>query len=627
MRGLRRLSINQRMLLVGALPAVLAVVVLTTYHMINRWLDLREEHQRMAQLILQHISASAEYPLVSGNYELLRPLLNAALAQPAIVSVEILSPDGKPLIALQDKNYSELNADDMVIKQQPIMRELMKLDEFSEYGDGAMSEQKYGIIRLGMSDVVIRQQEYQIVRQSLFAGLLVVLLAAVIGLLVSRTILPALERLTRFINRLADGHTEERTQVDDGAEIGQLQTNVNQLAESLQQAEKDQLEYTEKLLAEQEKTQQASRAKSDFLAMMSHEIRTPLNGAIGMLQLMDLNNTDEEFDDFKQTADQSLTHLTQLLEDVLVVVDTEKNRLPVVFSEHKVAEVLKEMLESLISKAEEKGLQFRVSYDKALSASALQSDPSLIRQIVRHLVDNAIKFTDHGNVWLDLSLKQKDGKDCLAIMVTDTGIGIADDQKQRVLEAFAQVNSSFSRRHEGIGLGLTITQHICNLLDGELDIRSDGHTGTCVEAMIPVVPVKDKTRDERGDHATLRALIVEDNPVNLKVVERMLAKAWDGIEIDAVMSGEDCLHRLVHEEFDLILMDCQMPGLDGFETTRRLRESGIKTPIVACTANTTDQIRERCLQAGMDDYMAKPVKVPVLKETLGKWLPMKPLSL
>merc|ERR1712000_678165 len=241
--------------------------------------------------------------------------------------------------------------------------------------------------------VVIRQQEYQIVRQSLFAGLLVVLLAAVIGLLVSRTILPALERLTRFINRLADGHTEERTQVDDGAEIGQLQTNVN-------------------LLAEQEKTQQASRAKSDFLAMMSHEIRTPLNGAIGMLQLMDLNNTDEEFDDFKQTADQSLTHLTQLLEDVLVVVDTEKNRLPVVFSEHKVAEVLKEMLESLISKAEEKGLQFRVSYDKALSASALQSDPSLIRQIVRHLVDNAIKFTDHGNVWLDLSLKQKDGKDC-----------------------------------------------------------------------------------------------------------------------------------------------------------------------------------------------------------------------
>merc|ERR1712000_580117 len=260
--------------------------------------------------------------------------------------------------------------------------------------------------------VVIRQQEYQIVRQSLFAGLLVVLLAAVIGLLVSRTILPALERLTRFINRLADGHTEERTQVDDGAEIGQLQTNVNQLAESLQQAEKDQLEYTEKLLAEQEKTQQASRAKSDFLAMMSHEIRTPLNGAIGMLQLMDLNNTDEEFDDFKQTADQSLTHLTQLLEDVLVVVDTEKNRLPVVFSEHKVAEVLKEMLESLISKAEEKGLQFRVSYDKALSASALQSDPSLIRQIVRHLVDNAIKFTDHGNVWLDLSLKQKDGKDC-----------------------------------------------------------------------------------------------------------------------------------------------------------------------------------------------------------------------
>ena len=621
MKGLRRLSIRHRMLLVGVGPALLAVVVLTSYHMLNRWWDLRAEHERMAQLIVEHISASAEYPLVTGNYDLLRPLLNTALAQPAIVSVQILDSNGDVLMDLHDEGYSQLDAGDVVAVEHPMVRKVLALNEFSEFGDAPFREEALGVIRLGMSDVVIRQQEFSIARKSLLTGLLVVILAAVIGILASRTMLPALERLTRFINRLAEGHTAERTRVDDGAEIGHLQINVNKLAESLQQAEKDQQEYTETILAEQQKTQQASRAKSDFLAMMSHEIRTPLNGAIGMLQLLDRNNTQEEFDDYKETADQSLTHLTQLLEDVLVVVDTEKNRLPVVFSDHNITEALKELLDSLKRKADSKELEFRVSYDPALSSSALQSDPSLIRQIVRHLVDNAIKFTDRGGVRLDLSLKPEGDQNWLAITVSDTGIGIADEQKQKVLEAFAQVNSSFSRRHEGIGLGLTITQHICTLLGGRLDIQSDGSSGTRVEAIIPVISVSQAEDGPARDSASLRALIVEDNPVNLKVVQRMLTKAWDGIHISAVVSGEDCLARVRDEHFDVILMDCQMPGLDGFETTRRLRADGIQTPVVACTANTTDKIRDRCLDAGMNDYMAKPVKVPGLKKVLEKWLP------
>jgi len=622
--GLRSLSVRNRMLLVGAVPALLAVFVLTAYHMLNRWWDLREEHNRIARLIVEHISASAEYPLITGNYDLLRPLLTTALSQPSIVSLQILDTSGKVLVDMKSDNYSRLQPGDIVVRQQDMLRKVHSLDEFSEFGDGEVTVQRLGTIRLGMSDVFIRQQEVSIMQQSLLTGLVVVLLAAIIGILASRTILPPLARLSRFINLLADGRTHERTPVDDGAEIGTLQVNVNKLAESLQKAEQDQKEYTEKIISEQQKTQQASRAKSDFLAMMSHELRTPLNGAIGMLQLMDLSNSKEEFDDFKETADQSLTHLTQLLEDVLVVVDTEKNRLPVVFSEHKIAEVLRELLESQGRKAKEKNLQFRVSYDVSLSQSALQSDPSLIRQVVRHLVDNAIKFTDQGYVQLDLSLKQAGDGDWLAVSVQDTGIGIAEDQKQRVLEAFAQVNSSFSRRYEGIGLGLTITQHICSLLGGQLNIISDGNTGTRVEATLPVVRVVGTQDAGCSKEGALRALIVEDNPVNLKVVEKMLARAWESMQISSVISGEACLEKTRHEHFDLILMDCQMPGLDGFETTRRLRQSGINTPIVACTANTTDQIRERCLDAGMNDYMAKPVKVPVLKQTLAKWLPGEP---
>ncbi|MDK2777102.1 MAG: response regulator [Pseudomonadota bacterium] len=626
MKGLRQLPIRHRMLLVGAVPALLVVLVMTAYHMLNRWSDLRQENQSIAQVILEHIGASAEYPIVTGNYDLLRPLMDAALAQPAIVAVDIYDASGHEVLQGRTLHYDELTDSDVRWLSADIRRQVAALDEFSEFGDERLVDRSIGSIRLGMSDYFTRDRELDIMQQSLLTGLVVVALAVLISYAASASILSPLEKLAGFIARLAGGRIQERLQVDDGAEIGHLQVNANTLAESLEKADHDQQQYTAQLVAEQQKTQQASRAKSDFLAMMSHELRTPLNGAIGMLQLLDKDNSREEFEDYKRTADQSLTHLTQLLEDVLVVVDTEKNRMSVSLSDVSLPQVLDNLVQSFRGRALDKKLSLVVDYDDSVSSGLIRSDPSLVRQIVRHLVDNALKFTEDGMVVVQLSLLPDDTQNCLCIRVCDTGIGIEAEKKQLVLEAFSQANSSFNRRYSGIGLGLTITSHICRVLGGRFELTDAQGGGTCATALIPALSQAAITSSGEQDSGHQRALIVEDNPVNLKVLEKMLLRVWQGIEVTSVTSGEACLTVTAQTHFDLIFMDCQMPGLDGFETTRRLREQGVDSPVVACTANTADGIRERCQQAGMNDYLAKPLKVPLIRQVLQKWLAGKEKS-
>ncbi len=619
--SLRQWSIRRRILLVGTVPALIVVLLLTAYHMVNRWSDIRKENQNIAGIVLENIGVSAEYPIISGNYELLSPLINAALSQPAIVSIRIHDAAGRVLLDNQTERFAEVPEEDIRYLRYDIIRQVQSLDEFSEFGDGSTEAKTLGYIRLGMADTFSRDREISILRQSLLVGLGVVLLAFFIGHAASLSIIPSLEKLSLFIARLANGNSSERIRVDDGAEIGHLQVNANQLAESLQQAEKDQQSYTRQLMNEQQKTQLASRAKSEFLAMMSHELRTPLNGAIGMLQLLDQDISREEFNDYKRTADQSLTHLTQLLEDVLVVVDTEKNKLPVVFKEQKLPDVLNNLIQNFSHRALDKELSLVVDYDIQLQRNTICFDPSLVRQVVRHLVDNAIKFTDSGMVVLQLQVIKQENHDWLSINVTDTGIGIPESHKQQVLEAFSQVNSSFNRRHAGVGLGLTITHHISRILGGHIEISDGINCGTRVLVDFPLgYSQVSEMVEPKGVIHGLRTLIVEDNLVNSKVAEKILLKVCPQMQINKVSSGEESLERVKIQQFDLILMDCQMPGLDGFETTRRLRESGLATPIIACTANTTDQIQDKCRAAGMDDYLAKPLNVATVEAMINKWL-------
>ncbi|MDP2608214.1 MULTISPECIES: response regulator [unclassified Oceanobacter] len=621
MISVRRWSIRLRILLVATIPVVLAAMLITSYHMVQRWKEVQRETDSLSSIALDHLAVGAEYPIFSGNYQLLDPVVAAVLKQPFIVVVEILDVNGQTLYFQQSERYGDIPADDIRILVRDIVPEMPALDGFAELdARRAVNPARIGQVRMQVANTIMSQRQRAIMYQSLFTGLGFILISILVAGGISTTIIPPLERLVSFIGHLARGEVKQRLVVDSGAEIGNLQKSVNQLAASLQQAQQAHRRYTAQLRQEQHKSQQASQAKNEFLAMMSHELRTPLNGAVGMLQLIDRNNSPDEFAEYKSTAEQSLTNLTQLLEDVLVVVDTDKNNLPVAFAEHSLPATLDALTHEFSLQALEKRLSFVVEYDDELLQNKVQIDPSLVRQIVRHLVDNAIKFTEQGYVVALLSIHHQALKHWLCIQVHDTGIGIPPDQRQQVMEAFSQINSSFSRQHSGAGLGLTISQHICQILGGSIQIQDNDGGGTRVMVNLPVKPVASAEPEDAGPISTaLSVLIVEDNDINYRVAKKMIIKAFPETEVVVAEDGEKCLQRVEEQDFDLILMDCQMPVLDGFETTRCLRARGVTTPIVACTANGSEVVFRRCIRVGMNDYLSKPVSLAAMKAILMKW--------
>ncbi|ASP38630.1 hypothetical protein CHH28_08045 [Bacterioplanes sanyensis] len=488
---MRQWSIRRRITLVGAIPALITVIILTALHLWQQWNDVSEDNARTAEILMANLMAAAEYPLISGNYSLLDPLVEQVLAQPAFVLLRVNAPNGSLLLEQQSLEYPSLDPQDVDLQAYPVTRVVEALSDFSDFDQPQSEIETIAVVTLGISHHYIRQQQLQTLSQTLLSGAVVVMLAALLAQIAAMGIIPPLENLSRFIGRLALGNVSGRMTVDQGAEIGQLQESANQLAQSLEQARKDQQTYTRQLMTEQQKTQAASRAKSEFLAMMSHELRTPLNGAVGMLQLMSPDNSAEEFAEFKGMAEQSLTHLTQLLEDVLVVVDIEKSRLTVRPEMHQVAPLLENLLVSFRQRALSNGLSLVVEYEHSLDGINLRLDPSLLRQTVRHLVDNAIKFTEQGMVVVRLALVEQETAKHLLVEVTDTGIGIDDEHKEKVLEAFAQANSSFSRRYDGVGLGLTICNHICQIVGGHLRIEDNERQGTRVLVELPVEVLDD----------------------------------------------------------------------------------------------------------------------------------------
>ncbi|WP_320819231.1 response regulator [Thalassolituus sp.] len=618
-------SIRRRIMLLSTLPVLLTVALLTALHMMERWSDVHRENESIARLMIENIGASAEYPLISGNYELLMPLIDAALAQPAIVLVRISNANGELVIDRQSNSYMGLSLSEIRLLHSDINREIVSLSEFSSFNEYDRTIQELGYIELGMTDRFGRDRELSILRQSLFTGLAVVILAALIGRYMGMTIVRPLESLSGFIRQLARGENWRRIDVNDGAEIGNLQDDGNRLALTLEKAEAEHERFTSQLLQEQQKTREASQAKSQFLAMMSHELRTPLNGAVGMLQLMDQSSSEMEFNDQKRHADTSLAHLTQLLDDVMVVVDTDSSQLPVIYEYCDIAIAMEPLFADLSGKASRKGLSLIVDIDPVFLHTEIYLPKSLVRQLLRHLSDNALKFTQQGVVVIELQYLRDDSEK-LRIVVRDSGIGIPADQQSQVLEAFSQVSSSFNRRYDGLGLGLTICHHISQILAGHIAFEDNPGGGTCVAVTIPLISPQSNENDtvKAAPTSTTRGkvLIVEDNEVNLKVAEKMLNKVAPDVQISSVGSGEDCISLIQHQgrHFDLILLDCQMPGMDGFETSEQLRKYGFSGAIVACTANTTDKIEQRCMDAGMDDYMAKPIRLDNIRDMLDRWL-------
>lgn len=376
----------------------------------------------------------------------------------------------------------------------------------------------------------------------------------------------------------------------------------------------------------EQKSREASIAKSEFLANMSHEIQTPLNGVLGMTHLLsdsDLNSEQRQHLDMIRSSAESLL---SVVNDILDFSKIEAKKLTLEKIDFELKPAVEDIRQILNYAASRKGLNFICKYDDNLP-QFVNGDPSRLRQIILNLANNAIKFTESGSITIDVKeLSRNKVQSELQFQVTDTGIGIPQSAIKNMFQAFTQVDASTTRRFGGTGLGLSISRQLVELMNGQIGVTSQEGQGSTFWFTLPAglaeAPVKSEKKStgvSEDPRMKLRLLIAEDNTVNQMIVKAMVQKA--GHTCTIVANGKEALEAIKLAPYDAILMDCQMPEMDGFEATRRIRASfdpWAKIEIIAMTANAMAGDRERCLDAGMNDYVAKPTRIDELLLALQK---------
>ena len=476
----------------------------------------------------------------------------------------------------------------------------------------------------------ILSSSYSIARYAALISLAGFLLIVVGATLTTRIIIKPLREVTRIADRIANGDLDVNSDEFDTAEnhsleVDSMRASLRKMLEQLHQNHQLKV-YALEAEYERKKTEEAFQARTKFFACMSHEIRTPMNAIMGLSDILMSEKLTRKQLKYVKSIKVSSESLLVIIDDILDIAKLETGKLELV----NVHFSFKRMLENISSistyLSKEKQLEFSLEMAEDLP-KYLYGDEVRLKQILLNLLGNAIKFTNKGSVRLRAVA---DGNQ-LVFEVIDTGIGIREEDRASLFNAFQQVDMYKNRNAKGSGLGLSISKKLVEMMGGEIQVTSVYGLGSTFQVRVPMI-VGDSAlsedhrelSDAEGYDTDASVLVVDDNEVNLQVTHGVMRLL--GLECDVARSGREALSKLESKKYDLVFMDHMMPEMDGVETTRRIRELGghyAELPIIALTANALSGVKEELVEAGMNDYLSKPIRKQALRAILIKWLPGK----
>ncbi|MFB1078619.1 ATP-binding protein [Photobacterium damselae] len=372
-------------------------------------------------------------------------------------------------------------------------------------------------------------------------------------------------------------------------------------------------------ISAQKRAENSERSTRDFLAMINHELRTPLNGLLGAAELLADTSLSSEQKKLLDTLNNSGELLRAIINDLLDYSKISAGMLELIIKPFNPHQIINSLADIMRYQAQEKQLLLTLVIDDTVP-NCLLGDEDRIKQIFVNLINNAIKFTSRGSIILNTTWRE----DKLIFQVKDTGIGITEGQQLKLFKPFSQVDISSQRIHEGTGLGLAICKQLCELMSGEIKLISIPEQGSTFTVILPLklcdtpLDISQQTIKPTQLSSQKKVLVVEDLATNQMIIKLMLTKL--GIEPKIVNNGQEAIDIISNTSFDIILMDCRMPVMDGYTATRLLRNNGYTKPIIALTAGTTTTEREECLTSGMDDILCKPYQRAELHKMLIKWV-------